>query len=67
MTDIMDGWKGKCIAAVEKYQNGRKALLSLRGPGDWTEELCDLKDSDMTSMYGSVLDASKVTMGASVV
>ncbi|PBK59521.1 hypothetical protein ARMSODRAFT_991128 [Armillaria solidipes] len=66
VADIMEGWKGKRDAAVEKYRNARKALLSLRGPGDWTEKLRELKDADMSSMYGAVLDGKEVRSEAVV-
>ncbi|KAK0231988.1 hypothetical protein EDD85DRAFT_955824 [Armillaria nabsnona] len=66
VADVMEGWKGKRDAAVEKYRNARKALLSLQGPGDWAEKLRELKDADMSSMYGAVLDGKEVQSEAVV-
>ncbi|PBK88782.1 hypothetical protein ARMGADRAFT_1033766 [Armillaria gallica] len=65
--DILEGWKAKWSADVEKYRKAQQVLLSLRGVGDWTDHLWELKDTDMASMYGSVLDVSKVASQASLV
>lgn len=67
VVDILEGWKAKQSADVKKYRKAWQALLSLWGVGDWTDHLRELKDADMSSMYGSVLDVSEVASQASLV
>ncbi len=67
VADILEGWKAKRSADVEKYRKAWQALLSLQGVGDWTDHLQKLKNTDMASMYGSVLDVSKVVSQDSLV
>ncbi len=57
-------WKEKCMLAVGKYRKARKALLALRGEGDWMEDLQELHDKDMSMMYGGVLDNEEVATEA---
>ncbi len=67
MADILEGWKAKRSVDVKKYRKAWQALLSLRGVGDWMDHLWELKNTNMASMYGSMLDVSKVVSQASLV
>ncbi len=67
MVDILEGWKAKWSVDVEKYRKAWQVLLSLQRVGDWTDHLWELKNTNMASMYGSVLDVSEVASQASLV
>ncbi|SJL11269.1 uncharacterized protein ARMOST_17663 [Armillaria ostoyae] len=46
-------------AAVAKYRVVCKALLSLRGPGEWENKLKVLHDKDISSMEGAVFTINR--------
>ncbi|KAK0476553.1 hypothetical protein EDD18DRAFT_1115322 [Armillaria luteobubalina] len=49
----------QCHLAGAKYNATRDALLSLKGPGQWEEELRVLCHSDMVSLHGSLLEINE--------
>ncbi|PPQ76700.1 hypothetical protein CVT26_004470 [Gymnopilus dilepis] len=44
---VIDRVHERAKAAASRYRAGRAALLSLRGPGDWTQTLRTLEDRDI--------------------
>ncbi|PBK59415.1 hypothetical protein ARMSODRAFT_991160 [Armillaria solidipes] len=63
-SDVLDSWKAKRNLAAQKYRCARSALLALRGPGTWTNNLRELNAKDMSSMYGSVMDLQETATEA---
>lgn len=63
-SDVLDSWKAKRNLAAQKYQHARSALLTLQGPGPWTNDLQELNAKDMLSMYGSVMDLQETATEA---
>ncbi|SJL12098.1 uncharacterized protein ARMOST_15519 [Armillaria ostoyae] len=57
--DVLDAWKEKRLLAIVKYRRSCKALLVLRGAGPWIQELRELHEKDMSTMYGAVLDTQE--------
>ncbi|KAK0444170.1 hypothetical protein EV421DRAFT_1903278 [Armillaria borealis] len=49
----------QCRLAGAKYNAARAALISLKGPGTWETELRELRNSDMVSLHGSLLEIDK--------
>ncbi|PBK66203.1 hypothetical protein ARMSODRAFT_1021793 [Armillaria solidipes] len=45
-----------CRLSVEKYQVARAALMALRGEGEWTATLRELKMEDVQSLQGSAFE-----------
>lgn len=44
---VIDRYDARANVVVAKYWDGRKALLALRGPGEWETTLLELKDGDI--------------------
>ncbi|KAF7790585.1 hypothetical protein EIP86_001541 [Pleurotus ostreatoroseus] len=51
----------KALAAKHAYRRARAALLSLRGPGEWSEKvLCSLSDTDVRSFNERAMTAEEM-------
>ncbi|KAG6809653.1 hypothetical protein H0H92_015320 [Tricholoma furcatifolium] len=50
MRTLQDQIERKIRAACDHYRLSREALLSLRGPGKWEEQFCELKKEDIRSI-----------------
>jgi hypothetical protein len=47
--ELIDGITHKVNLLATRYRDAHKALIALRGPGEWEKELRELKDEDICS------------------
>ncbi|KAI0703791.1 hypothetical protein BC835DRAFT_1230192, partial [Cytidiella melzeri] len=56
----------KVKASASKYRRAREAKLALAGPGDWENKWRVLRDTDVRTMKGDIVEDSAVLAGAGI-